>query len=318
MRRSRGPIALRTVLGVFLLAAFASPASAARGLGDDISLLTKYIPLAADLGNWTVKDLPQAFERDDLFLYIDGGAEIYHEYGFTRVLVQDYWRGEHSISLEIFEMMDPAAAFGIYAFKRGPDGEAVDIGDGASLEGYYLNFWKGRFLVTLTGMDASEETVRGILRAARSVASRIEDTADEPALTRALPPGGLVHSSVKYIRGLLGLHNIYRFFPGNVFAFRDGVQGNYDDGHSLFVLAYGSPEAASAALERIESALRAASKYRGVTREGAALRVADEDGRTFRLAVRGDVLIVVSGASSPEAEAVIVEAAASRAPGKVS
>jgi hypothetical protein len=109
------------------------------------SPLSRYVPPPSELGDWTVKDGSQAFERDDLFLYINGGAEIYHEYGFVRVLIQDYWRGEDSISLEIFEMADPAAAFGMFTFKRGPNGETVSVGTDASLEGYYLNFWKGRF-----------------------------------------------------------------------------------------------------------------------------------------------------------------------------
>ncbi len=305
--RRKKPAVLRAIPGLLILAVFA-----ARGAGDGVSPLAKYVPPAADLGGWTVKDPPQAFERDDLFLYIDGGAEIYHEYGFSRVLVQDYWKGADSISLEIFEMKDPAAAFGIFAFKRGPNGEAVDVGDGASLEGYYLNFWKGRFLITLTGTNASEETVRGILGAAHSVDSRIDEAADEPGLARVLPPGGLFPSSVKYMRGPLGLQNIYPFFTGNIFAFREGIKGDYDDGHSLIVLAYGSPEAASAALGRVESAFRAGSKYRGVTREGRALRVADEDGRSFRLAACGGVLIIVTGVSSTEIEAAILEAAAAR------
>jgi hypothetical protein len=310
--RKRGPGAVRAVLGVLLLAAASAPSSPAGGAAEGVSPLAKYLPSPATLGGWAVKDPPQAFEQDDLFLYIDGGAEIYHEYGFVRVLVQDYWRGEDSISLEIYEMTTPAAAFGIFAFKRGPDGEPVDIGAGASLEGYYLNFWKGRFLVTLTGMNASEATVRGLLAAARSVAARIDESGAVPHLAGALPPDGLVPSSVKYMKGPLGLLNVYPFLPGNVFAPREGVKGDYPDGHSLLILAYGSAGEASEALGRAEVAFRAGSRYRRVTRDGATLRVADEDGRAFRIAARGDVLIVVFGASSPDVEAGIVEAAAAR------
>jgi hypothetical protein len=316
-RRKRSS-ALRAALGALLLASAASSAAAVPAADDVVSPIRTLLPALAELGDWTVKDPPQTFERDDLFLYINGGAEIYHEYGFARVLVQDYWRGDDSISLEIFEMTSSAAAFGIFTFKRGPAGEAVDIGTGASLEGYYLNFWEGRFLVTLTGMNASDATVGAILAAARSVASRIGDAGGEPALVKALPPEGLVPSSVKYIKGSLGLHNIYPFFRGDVLAFREGVNGDYAAGHSLFILAYGSAEAATAALDRAERAFREGTKYRGLARDGAALRISDEDARTFRLAVREDVLIVVSGASSPEAEAVIVAAAASRALGRVS
>ena len=280
-----------------------------------VSPLARYVPPAAELGGWTSKDGPQAFERDDLFLYINGGAEIYHEYGFARVLVQDFWHEKSSISLEIFEMADPAAAYGMFSFKRGPKGESVAVGTEASLEGYYLNFWKGRFLVTLTGMDASEGTVRGILAAARGVDARLDGEARPPALTSALPEAGLVRPSVKYLEGPLGLRNVQPFFAADAFAFRDAVKADYADGHSLFILAYDSPSEAAGALERAESAFREGARYHGLDRTGSSLRVADEDGRTFLCAARGGALIIVSGAA-PGADAALVDEAAARVPGR--
>jgi hypothetical protein len=308
-RRRRASAALG---GALVLALAAGAAGLPDGAATD-SPLSRFVPLAAELGDWTVKDGPQAFERDDLFLYIDGGAEIYHEYGFTRVLVQDYWRGEGSISLEIFEMADPAAAFGMFSFKRGPIGEPVPVGSGASLEGYYLNFWKGRFLVTLTGMDASEATVRGILAAARGVDARLDGSAEPPALTAALPPGGLVASSVKYLEGQLGLRNVHPAFSGDAFAFRQAVKGDYADGHSILILSYLSVREAAAALERMETAFRERPRYRGLARTGDDVRVEDEDGRRFLCAARGRALVIVSGAA-PGTETGFLDEAAARVP----
>lgn len=303
------------LLGVLVLAAAAAPALRAAAADTGPSPLARYLPSPEALEGWTAPDEPRSYERDDLFIYINGGAEIYHEYGFARVLVQDYQRGEDSLSLEIYEMRSPAAAFGVFTFKRGPDGEAVAIGDGASLEGYYLNFWKGRFCVTLTGMNASEATVAGILAASRSVAARIDGTGEAPALAGTLPGDGLVPSSVKYIKGPLGFMNVYPSFPGNIVPFREGIKGDYADGHSLIVLAYGSPGEAWAALGRAETSFRMSSKYGKVARGGDALRVADADRRSFGLAVRGSVLVIVIGAASPDAEAAIIKAAAAKVVG---
>lgn len=308
---SKASAVLGGALALFLLAA--APVDARPDDAAAASPLSRYVPPPSELGDWTVKDGPQAFERDDLFLYINGGAEIYHEYGFARVLIQDYWRGEDSISLEIFEMADPAAAFGMFTFKRGPNGETVSVGTDASLEGYYLNFWKGRFLVTLTGMNASEPTVKGILSAARGVDSRIEDASGPPALVRGLPAAGLVPSSLKYLRGQLGLRNIYPLFSGNLSAFRDGIKGDYADGHSLFILAYASPAAAAEALERAAAAFREGTRYRGLARTGDSLCFADEDGRRFRCASRGRALVIVAGAA-PDSEPALIDEAASKVP----
>ncbi len=300
-------------LALFLLAS--GPAAARPDDTGAASPLSRFVPPPSELGGWTVKDGPQAFERDDLFLYINGGAEIYHEYGFSRVLIQDYWRGEESISLEIFEMADPAAAFGMFSFKRGPNGTPVSVGSDASLEGYYLNFWKDRFLVTLTGMNASESTVNGILAAARGVDSRLQGAAGPPALARVLPAAGLVPSSIKYLKGPLGLRNVYPFFAGNVFAFRDGIKGDYADGHSLFILTYDSPAAAAEALERAAAAFREGTRYRGLSRTGDSLCAADEDGRPLRCAARGRALLIVSGAA-PDSEAALIDEAAAKVPDK--
>ena len=71
--------------------------------------------------------------------------------------------GKHFISLEIYEMDSPAAAFGIYSFNSGQGGEALDVGTEALLQEYYLNVWKGRYLLVLTGADSEETTRAGLL-----------------------------------------------------------------------------------------------------------------------------------------------------------
>ena len=116
---------------------------------------------------WSRDGAPQEFVGEDLYTYIDGGAEIYQEYGFRRMVVQDYRSpAGKSVSLEIFEMETPAAAYGMFTFKRSGQGRIVPLGSGTELEDYYLNFWKGRFLVTLTGFDATTPTIDGLLAVA--------------------------------------------------------------------------------------------------------------------------------------------------------
>ncbi|MCK7482485.1 MAG: hypothetical protein M0C28_39200 [Candidatus Moduliflexus flocculans] len=52
--------------------------------------LRAYLPSDGAAPGWTQDGEPQEFEGEDLYTYIDGGAEIYQEYGFRRVVVQDY------------------------------------------------------------------------------------------------------------------------------------------------------------------------------------------------------------------------------------
>ena len=116
--------------------------------------LSGLLPASGEVAGLTLSDTPQGYRGDDLYQMIDGGADIYHEYGFRQVLSAEYVDGRGKIiKLEMYEMESPAAAYGIYSFKVGEGGKALAIGQEALLEDYYLNFWKGNLQVTLIGQD---------------------------------------------------------------------------------------------------------------------------------------------------------------------
>jgi hypothetical protein len=244
---------------IVLVAALIASAAAA---GPRQGPLRGYLPAAGAIPGWATDGGPQEFEGDDLYAYIDGGAEIYQEYGFVRIIVQDYKNTSgKSVSLEVFEMTTPAAAFGMYTFKRSGNGRAADLGAGGELESYYLNFWKGRFLVTLTGFDDSRETVNGILAVGSAVDTKLPRGGGEPPLVGALPVDGLRPGSVKYLKGLLGLNNVYPFHTARGLAFTDAVRGLYGSGETLIVLDYGSAEARQTAWRELRSELERSGRF---------------------------------------------------------
>ena len=221
------------VMGLLLAAA---AASAPRTEGP----LRGYLPEDNAASGWTRDGDPQEYEGEDLYAYIDGGADIYHEYGFVRVIVQDYKNaGGRSVSLEIFEMATPAAAFGMFSFKRSGKGKSLELGGGAELEDYYLNFWKGRFLVTLTGFDETAGTLEGLRAIAGVVDFKMKEAGDAPGLVDVLPREGLLPGSVKYLMGGIGLNNVYNFYTTRGMKFAAAVKGDYGDGSTLIVLRYG-------------------------------------------------------------------------------
>lgn len=60
----------------------------------------------------------RVYERSGLWGYIDGGADIYMEYGFERVYVQEVMFRDHLLKIEAYCMTDPVAAFGIFSVNR--------------------------------------------------------------------------------------------------------------------------------------------------------------------------------------------------------
>jgi hypothetical protein len=246
------------VLTGFLIA---GARAASDRLGQDS--LSIFLPGDGAAPGWSRDGDPQEYVGEDLFSYIDGGAEIYREYGFRRVVLQDYKNASgRSVSLEIFEMETSAAAYGIFTFKRSGKGKTVPLGSDAELEDYYLNFWTGRFLVTLTGFDETAGTVDGILAVGGAVDAKIRDRADIPALVSALPSDGLKPASVKYLAGLLGLNNVYPFSTARGLDFREAVKGDYENGSTLIVMDYVSSEARSKAWVELAAYLEGSDRFK--------------------------------------------------------
>ena len=74
---------------------------------------------------------------------------------------------------------------------------------------------------------------------ARAVDKKIKNKGRPPLLTGLLPEEGLIKSSVKYIKGYLGLFNLYTFGHEDIFGLKEGVMGDYNH-HKVFIFRYNS------------------------------------------------------------------------------
>jgi hypothetical protein len=141
---------------------------------DEVSPITT---AAVEIDGWRIEVEPEIYIGDSLFELINGGAEVYHRFGFVQALATQYTDAEgRSISLEVFEMGDVEGARNIYSDKTGGSGEPLEIGDEALGEDYYLNLRSGPFLITITGFDSDEQTQSGILKLALAVAAGLGGT----------------------------------------------------------------------------------------------------------------------------------------------
>lgn len=85
------------------------------------SVLASEIILPKDdfVPGWKRSGKAVAFIKADLFNYIDGGAELFLEFGFEKLSIQRYARGKSELTLEVYEMDSPESALGIYLTKCG-------------------------------------------------------------------------------------------------------------------------------------------------------------------------------------------------------
>ncbi len=132
--------------------------------------------LAAPPTDWGQTGSPATVAGEALFNVINGGAEMYLQIGFRQAVFNAFKNPNGlTVNLEIYEMDDPEAARAIFAQKAGNSGHKVPFGQDARLDSYYLNFWRGRYQVTISGYASTPETLDAIRKVAATVDKRLQD-----------------------------------------------------------------------------------------------------------------------------------------------
>jgi len=272
--------------------------------GEEKSL--KYLlPTSEDLKGWKPVDAPKQYEGEDLFLLINGGAEIYHEYGFKRVIAQEYKSdNEKSVNLEIFEMKNPSFSYGIYTFKTGKEGKKYAIGNECLLEDYYINFWKGSFLVTLTGFDSESETLNGIVSIARAVDVKIAERGEKPDLIELLPDENLVENSVKYLKGNLALYNCADLSSEITFDFVEGVKGEYGS-YDIYILKYATDSDAQKKYLNVEKSIKKSSGFNNILNMDYGFSVQNKENKFIVVNRFKGYILMVQGVNPRQAGVII-------------
>ena len=162
---------------------------------------------ARDLPGWQLAG-SETYKGKELYGYINGGAELYQEYGFERVTVQRFTRGADEVQAAVYRMASPDAAFGIWSLSHAPiDVTDMDSGWTHSANGQLL-MARGRYYLSITARMDKKEQQRWLntTGAALSKAVRERD-ARLPAVFSTSPLLRPVQRSVRLIRGPLGLQN---------------------------------------------------------------------------------------------------------------
>ena len=162
-----------------------------------------------EMPGWKILQAAELYETYNLWDLINGQAEMYIDYGFKRVVTEEYAAVDDSgsIMVEIYQMEDHEKAFGIYAAERSSDENYINMGTGGYLGEYYLNFWKGPYYVKLTSFKTSPDTGEKLFNMAESVANKIKGNYSMPGLFALFPRENMVKMSERFIpKNFLGLN----------------------------------------------------------------------------------------------------------------
>jgi hypothetical protein len=244
---------------------------------------------------WTKSEEMQAYNRQNIFDYIDGGAELYLAYDFQQLAVQKYIPKnqdsveEKTITVEIWQMNTAEDAYGVFSLDR--EGEKVEIGQRGVYDAGYLRFWKSVYVVKILQMvENSKET---IIQLGREIDQKIKQEGGLPLLVRQVPADSLLTNSVCFFHKQIILNNLY---PApdqdklDLNAQTDGVLADFrvcDDHLKLLLIRY--PDSVKA--EAVERSLKGPYLAKGGSVEDRIF-MSDEKGLQG-MVVSGNYLIVV-------------------------
>lgn len=122
------------------------------------SFLCAAHPLWSDLlpdtlGSWELTET-KTYPGQTLYDYIDGGADVYYEYGFSTVNVGYYSKSEREILVEVYSMSSPQAAAGIYSFFRRYTAPSLPEPYTGKLYDFHLECLNGSQYIKLINYDS--------------------------------------------------------------------------------------------------------------------------------------------------------------------
>jgi hypothetical protein len=188
--------------------------------------IVKLLPDISNLPGLQTAGDPKIFTGEDLFEMINGGAEIYLEYGFVQTVSQNYsdLTGRANLKIEIYEMTDPEAAYGIFAFSTMGQ-EILDRSGFYIARGLgYGMMVRGSYFIIATYVNLPEELNGKVLRRiAEDFNSKVETYAELPKLYVSTQPPCRDFTRSLYIRGPLALRNVSYMSFKIPFDFSEGM-----------------------------------------------------------------------------------------------
>jgi hypothetical protein len=186
---------------------------------------------------WQQQGSLRHFTTDNLYSYMDGNSESYFAYGFTQMQGVTCKSGDNTLVIDISEMVDADAAYGIFSGNRDPGHPLENIGMGGQILPRRGTFAKGNYYVEISAtpdVDHTQELTAFI----DAMVKLIDGQSTLPDALAWFPQEQLV-SARMIPQSVLGVRLLKR-----------GYVAQYDQGKA-FVALENSPESAAAVMAKL-------------------------------------------------------------------
>lgn len=193
---------------------------------------------------WQQSGPRRSYEGESLYEYMNGNSEGYLIYGFRKMTGVTCTNSGTKIIVDVSDMGDPEAAYGIFAANRDIKSPAEPIAMGAQILPRKAIAAKGQYYLEIAA--DSEGDYREVLRdLMKSLADQVQGRTTPPEALQWFPTAGLQAGSPRLIpQSVLGIRVLKR-----------GYVAQYENGSKAFVVVDASPEAAVATLEKLKARL---------------------------------------------------------------
>ena len=189
---------------------------------------------------WTQSEAIHSYTADNLYDYKDGGAEGYLIYGFAGMKSLNCKSGDNTLTIDISEMSDADAAYGIFATNSDPRLPIAKIGMGGQVQPQSASFAEGKYYVEIVVNSADPNTIHTaeLTALVNRMARRIEGRETPPEALAWFPQENLTSAGL-VPQSVLGLKELKR-----------GYVAKYKQGQAFIVLE-DSPESAAAVMKEL-------------------------------------------------------------------
>jgi len=198
--------------------------------------LTDLLPDAPD--GWQVEGGSKIFGPENLYEYINGGAELYISFGFVQMASVIY-SGENQpdIFLDIFDMGSSASAYGVFSHSR--ERLEQDFGQGSQTSQGLLSFWKDRYYVSILSNPETPGSKIAIKQLAREIEQSIPNEGPLPKILEYLPKAGLIPESIRTFTHHAWINTYYYIAEDNLLNIdrnNEAVLAKYQNGEEKLLL----------------------------------------------------------------------------------
>jgi len=169
---------------------------------------------------------PEVYGGKTLSSYRPHAAPVINEYGFSKLTTARFIGPDRRpLTVAIYEMLDSAAAYGLFTFLRPPASETLtEIGRAGAESAREVSFHQSRYYVVLNSEGTGAAPRESRLQIARAISESLPRDFSVPMVASKLPKENRIPQSEKFVMGPEALSPLLPLGSGDPFGLATGAE----------------------------------------------------------------------------------------------